>query len=195
MRIARGEGLGLLYPVLWTVVRILLSLAFRLNVEGLENVPREGPALISPNHRSAIDPPLMSVVLPRPLYHMAKAELFPQIGWLISRIGAFPVRRGSGDMRAMRTSLRLLRDGRLLCVFPEGTRSRTAAMGPARPGASYLSAHTGAPVIPVGISGSYRFRHPVTVRFGTPVPLEGTVEDGERIMEAIRALIERSPKA
>jgi len=193
LRISRGEGLGLLYPILWLVVRTLCSLAFRLRVEGLENVPSEGAALISPNHRSAIDPPLMSVLLPRPLYHMAKAELFPKIGWLISRLGAFPVQRGSGDLRAMRKSLRLLREGRLICVFPEGTRSRTAEMGPVRPGASYLAYHTGAPVIPVGISGTYGFRRPVTVRFGKPLELRGTEEDGPMLMEAIRTLVETQP--
>lgn len=189
MKIPRGEGLGPLYPTIWLSCRLLLGLSMRVVVEGLEHVPRTGPAVLSPNHRSAIDPPLISLVIDRPLYHMAKAELFPYLGWLIRRVGAFPVKRGQGDMRAMRQSIKILREGHLLCVFPEGTRSRTGELGKARPGAAHLARHVGAPVIPAGISGSYGWRRQITVRFGPPVALRGDDGDGERIMDAIRALI------
>lgn len=187
MKIPRGEGLGLAYPVLWTICRIALGIYLNIKVEGLDNIPGEGAAIVSPNHRSALDPPLVSILLKRPLFHMAKAELFKSMGWLIGPVGAYPVKRGTADMRAMRRSITLLRGGHLICVFPEGTRSQDG-LGTVRRGAEYLAAHVGVPVVPVGISGQYGLRRVISIRIGKPMVMVGDEKDSDRIMEAISAL-------
>lgn len=188
-RIPHGEGVGLLYSVTLFLARTLFNCLFSIRVEGLEYVPQEGPAIISPNHRSAWDPPLVSTLLERPLYHMAKAELFPSLGFFLRRIGAYPVRRQAVDMHAIRHSLTLLRAGRLICIFPEGHRYPDGSLGPGKSGAARLAVQTGAPVIPVGIFGRYAFRRRVTFRFGPPVALHDDDGDSQRVMDAIAALI------
>ncbi|MHB1506317.1 MAG: lysophospholipid acyltransferase family protein [Sulfobacillus sp.] len=193
MRIPKGEGIGLTYSVIWTGARILFGILFSIRVEGLEHVPASGPAIISPNHRTAWDPPVVSTLITRPLRHMAKAELFPWLGFVLHRIGTYPVRRQAVDMHAIRHSLTLLRAGRLICIFPEGTRNRSGQLGPAKSGAARLSVQTGAPVIPVGISGHYGLRQRVTFRFGPPVTLHDDDQDDKRIMDAIAGLIAGGP--
>ncbi len=194
MRIPRGEGVGVTYVVIWTAARILFGILFSIRVEGLEHVSASGAAIISPNHRTAWDPPVVSTLLARPLRHMAKAELFPTLGFVLRRVGSYPVRRQAVDMHAIRHSLTLLKAGRLICIFPEGTRSRSGTLGEAKSGAARLSLQTGAPVIPVGISGHYGFRQRVTFRFGPPVTLCDDDQDGQRIMAAIAALISSDPR-
>ncbi len=188
-RIPGGEGVGALYSVTLVLARTLFNLLFAIHVEGLEHVPQAGPAIISPNHRSAWDPPVVSTLLERPLYHMAKAELFPRLGFFLRRIGAYPVRRQAVDMHAIRHSLTLLRAGRLICIFPEGHRYADGRLGPGKSGAARLSVQTGAPVIPVGISGRYGLRGRVIFRFGPPVQLFDDDQDPQRVMDAIAALI------
>ena len=193
MKAPTGEGVGTFYRIMWRTCRTLVFSLWRLKIIGLENVPAEGGGIICPNHRSSIDPPLMSALLPRPLYHMTKAELFAYLGWLLPSVAAYPVRRGTGDMRAMRTSLTLLRAGRLICIFPEGTRTKTGELGEARRGATYLAAHTGVPIIPVGISATYAFFSTVTVRFGRPMHVTKSDDDAAKVMDAIAALVALGP--
>jgi len=189
LRAPEGEGVGTFYRVMWRMCRSLVFSIWRLRIIGIENVPTEGGGIICPNHRSAIDPPLMSVLLPRPLYHMTKAELFSYLGWLLPSVAAYPVRRGRADMQAMRTSITLLRAGRLICIFPEGTRTKTGDLGEARRGATYLAAHTDVPIIPVGISATYAFFSTVTVRFGKPMWVTKSDDDAAKVMDAIAALV------
>ena len=180
----------------------LFSTVFRWRVGGRENVPERGPVLLCSNHISWWDPPLVGCGSPRRVYFMAKEELFsvPFLGRAIRALGAFPVRRGMADRSAVRSALEHLRAGRVVGMFPEGTRSRKGTLGRAEPGAALLALKSGATVVPVAIRGPYRVFRPVRITFGRPLaladlqcsrPRSGDLaRAGERIMEAIADLLD-----
>jgi 1-acyl-sn-glycerol-3-phosphate acyltransferase len=165
-------------------------LFFGLRVEGVERIPRSGAFIVVANHCSNLDPPMLGWAtghqVGRIVHFMAKIEMrrWPVIGWLATQSGVYFVRRGEGDRAAQRFSLEALADGRPIAVFPEGTRSRDGRMRDFKDGAAYLALRSGAPVLPVGISGSQgmfpgRSRVPhrtrVTIRIGEPISLsDGT---------------------
>jgi 1-acyl-sn-glycerol-3-phosphate acyltransferase len=165
-------------------------LFFGLRVEGVERIPRSGAFIVVANHCSNLDPPMLGWAtghqVGRIVHFMAKIEMrgWPVIGWLATQSGVYFVRRGEGDRAAQRFSLEALADGLPIAVFPEGTRSRDGRMRDFKDGAAYLALRSGAPVLPVGISGSQgmfpgRSRLPhrtrVTIRIGEPISLsDGT---------------------
>lgn len=147
----------MLYAILKPIAVALMRLLFRLEVVDPGLVPATGPVLIVSNHVSMLDPPLVGGAAPRPLFFMAKEELFriPLFGRLIRSLNARPVRRDGSDMRALKASLALLEEGRALLVFPEGTRGEDGQ--PPREfkaGVGMLAVMSGAPVVPVYVSGS-----------------------------------------
>lgn len=176
---ARGRGVNLF--VFWPA-RAALHLCFRLYFgmrrRGHEHVPARGPAILASNHRSFLDPFLIGCLVRRPVYFMAKTELFahPLVGWILSALGAFPVDRGVGDGEAMATARALLARGECVVVFPEGTRVRPGPLGRPRRGIGRLALQTGAPVVPVAVFGTdavrrgWRIRpHRVRLRCGPPL--------------------------
>lgn len=136
---------------------ILFKLYNRLGVRGLENIP-DGPVLVASNHASNIDPPLIGSVFPRRLSYLAKESLFqnPIFGFIISALGAVPVRREDGQKAgaAMKAMLGLLKDGESILLFPEGSRSPDGMLGRIEAGAALLSIKSGLPIQPVYIAGS-----------------------------------------
>ena len=169
--------------------RVLLAGLTRIRVEGaLDAIPETGPAIVAANHASNLDPVVLaSVVMPklgRRLQWLGKKELFdwPIVGVIARNGGVHPVDRSKADVEAFRLAKRILDEGHLLLVFPEGTRSRDGALQEARDGTAVLALRSGAPIIPIGIAGSYdrwprgqKIPHPggrVTVRIGTPFRLE-----------------------
>jgi 1-acyl-sn-glycerol-3-phosphate acyltransferase len=126
----------MLYAILKPIAVALMRLLFGLEATGRELVPATGPVLIVSNHVSVLDPPLVGGSVPRPVFFLAKEELFriPLFGRLIRALNARPVRRDGSDMRALKAALGLLREGRALLVFPEGTRGPPAGAR-ARPSA------------------------------------------------------------
>lgn len=200
-RLARAALLRMLRPVL------------RLTIEGLEHVPPDGGLLVVANHLHNADPILLSIAFPRPLHFMAKKELFglPVIGWVIRRVGAFPVDRGKADRGALRHAESLLAQGIAVGMFPEGTRSTTGGLGPALPGAALLALRARVPVLPVTIVGSERlpFRgtkasereespkpskrvRRLTIRIGPPFSLPTSTNDRKTsVSESSDALMER----
>jgi 1-acyl-sn-glycerol-3-phosphate acyltransferase len=178
---------AVLKPIAWAIMRLL----FRLEAQGAEHVPAHGPVLLVANHSSFLDPPLVGGVAPRPLSFMAKAELFrvPLLGGLIRRLNARPVRREGADAGALRTALRILQDGGVLLMFPEGTRGPEGALREPKPGAAMLAVMSGAPVVPVFVKGSGRawprgqaLPRPAKVRvtFGAPHVFERRDADGRK---------------
>jgi len=148
------------YYLVRVVVRILLILLTRWRVRGKENIPGQGPLLIIANHLNLADPPILSASLNRKLVFMAKEELFrsPFSGYFIRGFGAFPVRRGQLDREALRQADQALAQGRALVMFPEGMRSQGSQLRRAFPGAARIAQHSGAPVLPVGITGTEKIK-------------------------------------
>lgn len=153
------------------VCSVPLKTLWRLRAVGRENVPRTGPLIIASNHRSYLDPPALGVALPRPLWYMAKQELFevPLLGPTIRATNAYPVDRSRGDVTAIKRSVEQLRAGNAIAIFPEGGRNKDGSL-PTRPGVALLASLSGAPVLPAyidGTMGTRQFR-PITVVFGEP---------------------------
>jgi 1-acyl-sn-glycerol-3-phosphate acyltransferase len=163
-------------------------LAFRIEVHGTENLPREGGVILCGNHFTGHDPLVMGVAAPRPVSFMAKAELFtiPVIGFLARSVGAFPVKRGQPDRGALKRAIEVLQSGGCFGIFPEGTRNRTGVLAKAEPGTAYFAIKTGAPVVPVGITSTYKLFSPVIVNFGKPVDLD-PFRTGKLTSEALEA--------
>lgn len=126
-----------------------------LKVNGLELVPREGALIVVANHQSNIDPPLLGAVLPRGIGFLAKREIFSNLitNWFLRTYGAFPLNREGVDVRAYRWVLDRLEDGHTVAMFPEGTRNRNG-MGRALPGVAQIALKSGAPILPIGITGT-----------------------------------------
>ena len=163
--VARGVNL-LLY---WLVRALLLPfflLYFRLARIGRERIPSSGPVLLAANHRSFLDPFVIGALTRRPVYYMAKRELFDRRwqAWLLNSLGAFPVDRGRGDEDAMSTARTILKRGDCVVIFPEGTRVRPGPLGHPHRGVGRLALQTGARVIPIAVIGTEDVRRGWRIR-------------------------------
>ncbi len=147
----------------------VFKLIFKFKVVGRENIPKDKNFIVVSNHTSNLDPPLLGVAVAMPLTYMAKEELFHNrfFGWLIKKLGAFPVSRAGGDIGAIKTALRLLKDGHKMVIFPEGGRSKTKGMlRKGKSGAVMLANKAEVGILPVGISADFKFRGKVKVTIG-----------------------------
>jgi glycerol-3-phosphate dehydrogenase (NAD(P)+) len=157
-------------PVFYWFIRAIFVpfflVYFRLQRVGREHLPRSGPLLLASNHRSFLDPFVIGTLVRRPVYYMAKRELFENRwqAWALNALGAFPVDRGAGDGDAMATAREILARGDCVVVFPEGTRVRRGPLGEPRRGIGRLALETGAPVVPVAVIGSDQVRRGWRVR-------------------------------
>ncbi len=128
-----------------------------ITVKRIENLPVDGPVLLTPVHISFIDPPLLGSTCPRALRFMAKEELFKfPLGPLIRSVGAFPVRRGETDTSAIRMAIDELKAGHTVLMFPEGTRNDGEQMLPIQPGIAMLAKRSAATIVPVGLAGTHK---------------------------------------
>ena len=162
------------YRVILAIVKTFLYLVFRLMVNGAENMPETGGVVLAVNHRSNWDPVLAGLASPRQLTFMAKEELFknPLFGGLISKLGAFPVKRGSGDVGAFRAAMKILGDGGVMLIFPQGHRVKDGSRGKVGAGVTSIAQRGKVPVVPMYISGSYKWMSKMTVNIGKPISLE-----------------------
>lgn len=192
-------------PIAGFGIRLLARIFSHIEIVGLEQIPREGPLILVSNHLNAIDPTLVLGFIPRRLSWMAKQELFenPFSGTLATLYESFPVRRFEADLGALRMAMQLLQKGRVIGIFPEGTRSPNGRMQKALPGAAMIALRSGVPVLPVGISGTepvklpYLFFHPfprpnIRIVFGEPFELSQTKRvTSEAVNEGTAILIEK----
>jgi 1-acyl-sn-glycerol-3-phosphate acyltransferase len=185
---ARSHGADAIQDLVRLVVVPWCMLVYRARASDAPSVPSSGPAIIAPNHFSALDHFFVAMYLRRRVRFMGKSQLFAgPLGWVLMHAGAFPVRRGHHDEEAIATALAILARGGVVVLYPEGGRSRTDQMGDrARPGVGRLALESGAPVVPAAIVGSHRARHwrrlqfpAVRVRYGSP--RRYSLAPGERI--------------
>ncbi len=176
---ARHRGVNIaLYLLVRALLQPFFHVYFRMRRHGMEHVPRRGPVIFAANHRSFLDPFVIGMLTRRPVYYVAKQELFqrPLQAWFLNRLGAFPVERDAGDRQSMSTARAILARGDCVVIFPEGTRIRSGPLGRPHKGVGRLALETGAPVVPVAIMGTDRVRRGwrirparVRVRCGRPL--------------------------
>jgi 1-acyl-sn-glycerol-3-phosphate acyltransferase len=183
----RGEGTSLFQAFAWkfgwVLSRIISFLMFRLSAQGTENIPRTGGVLVITNHQSFLDPWLIGIPLHRQIHFMARDSLFKGgfLGYLLELLNSFPVRRGSADLAAIRTAIERIEQGRVVNIFPEGTRSEDGTIGTLAPGMVLILNRVKTPfvVVPLLIDGAFeawprkkKFPHPHRIRmaFGSAIP-------------------------
>ena len=144
------------YRVARTIVVVVTRLFTRMSIEGREHVPRTGPFVLAPVHRSYVDTPIAACVTPRRLRFMGKDTLWRgrAAGWILSALGGFPVTRGTADRQALQRCIAVLEAGEPLVLFPEGERKSGPVVQPLFDGAVYVAVKAGVPIVPVGIGGS-----------------------------------------
>ena len=172
------------YAFFQHLFRLLFYTVFRARVYGRENIPQEGAVILAANHASNIDPPLMASLIERPVSYMAKIELFenPIFGAAIR-----PVKRGESDRGAIKAAVGVLREGRILGLFPEGKRSKTGELQKAEAGVALIAAMTGAPIVPVAILNSHRIfangglLPQLRIMYGVPISFHGDRKSKEAL--------------
>ena len=165
------------YRISWLLLNFIERCVFGFRVTGRGRIPRSGAVIIAYNHISYCDPPVVGSGVPREVYFLAKEELFknPAFGWLIRQYNAIPLKRSIGDVGALRKAVHLLKQGKAVLMFPEGTRSLSGRLLKPKPGVGMIASMTSAPVVPAYVTGSNRLgsalarRTRMAVRFGEPV--------------------------
>jgi 1-acyl-sn-glycerol-3-phosphate acyltransferase len=195
------------YAVSRAVVQALYIVLFRGRVFGIDKVPRRGGVILASNHQSFLDPMLATLALPRECHYMARDTLFadPRFRRLIETYNAFPVRRGSSDIAAIRACLKRLAGGALITTFPEATRTQDGRVSPCQPGVIVLARKASVPLVPTALEGAFDawprhqklpWRATIWVAYGdtiSPEELRRTPREemAERLTSRIRTLHNR----
>jgi len=163
----------LIYKVTRNIFKVYARLIMRVEVKGVENIPESGPFVVMSNHISYLDPPLIGSIIPQKVHYMAKAELFENriVGAFLKKLGAFPLKRGTGDSRAFRKAIKILRNDQVLGIFPEGTRYPEGSPGEPHSGSVMLAIMAKSPILPIGIKNIKR-KGRTKVIIGEPLVLE-----------------------
>jgi len=192
---ARTRGVN---PIVYWTVRAVLQpffhLYFRMQRLGREHMPKDGPCIIAANHRSFLDPFVIGTLMRRPVYFVAKKELFGNRiqAWFLNALGAFPIDRGNADSDAMAAAREIVERGDCVVIFPEGTRTRPGALGSPKRGVGRLALETGAPVVPVAVIGTEAIRrgwrirpHKVRMRVGRPLTFPRVEQPSPHLAKAV----------
>ncbi|HHU70292.1 MAG TPA: 1-acyl-sn-glycerol-3-phosphate acyltransferase [Thermoanaerobacterales bacterium] len=160
--------------MIYLISKIIFStffyIMFKWEVKGKENIPKKGPVILCANHISWWDPPIIACSIQRKVHYMAKEELFhnPLARYILTSLGAFPIRRKEADRRAIRKSLQILKEGKVLGLFPEGTRSKTGELLKPEAGVALIALKSKAPIVPIAVRGPYKFFKPIKIIIGEP---------------------------
>jgi 1-acyl-sn-glycerol-3-phosphate acyltransferase len=189
------------WKLLYIVAIIIRPFFVRLKIEGDENVPAAGGCVIACNHTLGADYVLLGYASPRQVYYMAKAEIFaihPLVARLVASAGAFPVKRGQGDTQAIDQAVAIVKSGKIVGMFPEGTRSRSGVLRQAKPGAARIALGAGAPIVPAAVIDGetilrdffkFQRRPVVTVRFGPPLAVSGDGDNPQDVRQVTTAMM------
>ncbi len=163
----------MLYYIGRQLIRWYLTIFYKWKIYGRNNIPKSGPVILIANHISNLDPTVVGSSVKRHVHFLAKEELFriPVLGFLLYRFGSFPIKRGGNDRKAIKKGLHLLKEHRVIGIFPEGTRSKTGEIGKGLPGAALFALKSDAVVIPIGIISTYKLFKPLIVNVGQPIDL------------------------
>jgi 1-acyl-sn-glycerol-3-phosphate acyltransferase len=188
-----------LYYIARFIFKVYFILANRVTVKGADNIPETGGAIICPNHIHWLDPLLIGTHIKRTVFYMAKAELFTGklSSFILKGINAFPVKRGTADISAIKYSFKVIKKGAILGIFPEGTRSKNGELLPAEPGAALIALKTNVPVIPIRVKGSYSIFGRLSITIGKPMDLSGYMDrklTSDEINEASQNIMEEIKK-
>ncbi|MBD3110374.1 1-acyl-sn-glycerol-3-phosphate acyltransferase [Bacillus sp. AGMB 02131] len=172
-----------LYSFAKNLVYAVLKPIYRFDVIGRENFPKDGGVLLCANHISVLDPPVVGINAPRTVHFMAKEELFetPILKHLLPGLNAFPVKRGMSDREALRKGLSILREGKVLGIFPEGTRSETGELQKGLAGCGFFALRTDALVVPCAIIGPYKKFKRLKVVYGQPIDFSVYKNEGKKL--------------
>ncbi|MBR2774814.1 MAG: 1-acyl-sn-glycerol-3-phosphate acyltransferase [Selenomonadaceae bacterium] len=192
----------MLYKVFKALCRIWFGLILRTRVIGAENIPKDGAFILAANHVSNWDPPFLGTFIARTVYYMGKEELFSNLvmAAICRSLHVFPVKRGAADKTAIKTAIKLLKDGKCLGIFPEGTRSKTGKLGKAESGISLIAAMTKAPIIPAAIVSTEKifsrekFLPRLAVVYGTPIKFTGSTKDKQALADFAQELMNEIAK-
>lgn len=148
----------MLYAMLHALGRFLFKIAFKLRISGSEKLPKNSGYIVAPNHRSGLDIPVVGVALPKRMYSIAKKELFEKklTGAFLKSLGAVPLNREIADIKAVKIAIELAKKGKVLLMFPEGTRSEVGPLQKAKKGTVYIATQARIPIVPTGIVGTER---------------------------------------
>ena len=193
-----------MYNFIKLILFYFFKIIFRYKVIGEHNIPKNGGVIIASNHISLWDPPVVGAGLNRPINFMAKEELFSNsiIKWVITTMKAFPVKRGAADRNAIRHAINLLKNGEILGLFPEGTRSKNGELGKPEPGIAMIALKAGVPIVPAAIIGTNKvgkggcFLPQFIIKFGKPIMIHPEEKDkaamdnlGNIVMREISCLL------
>ncbi len=172
---------GLLYYLGRFIAWVYLRILYRVKVHGIENVPGRKPFIICSNHINWMDPLTIGTSIPAAyrIHFMAKDELFGNfiVSFLLNKLGAFPVKRENADYVAIKKAYQLLKEGQVLGLFPEGSRSESGELQKAYNGAALIAVRSGVPIVPVAIVGPYQLFKPVYMYIGAPFVLPPLLYD------------------
>lgn len=198
--------MSFVYGVCHYVIRVIYDIAFRGEAHGLENLPRDKGFIVACNHASHLDPPLVGCHIPRQMCFFARKTLWKPglASWWLDTVGTIPVDRdGGSDIQAMKRVLRAIAGGKVLILFPEGTRTSDGAFQKPKPGVGFMACRTGVTVVPARVFGSFKaFGKGGPLRLGSPVsvvygrPFESSTYDRpadgkERYQRASERIFER----
>jgi 1-acyl-sn-glycerol-3-phosphate acyltransferase len=184
------------YTFAKSVASAVFKPLYRIEAIGEENIPKEGGVLLCSNHIHNFDPITVGINMKRPVHFMAKEELFrvPVLGSIVRKCNAFPVKRGMSDREALRTGMKVLKDGNVLGLFPEGTRSKTGELGQGLAGAGFFALRTNCAVVPCAIIGPYKNLQKLKVVYGKPIDMDSlraAKASAEEVTELIMAEIHK----
>lgn len=181
------------YKSIIKIIRLVFNALYCPKVEGLENINCETGFILAGNHKSFLDIPLVATSIEQNIHFMAKKELFENAicNYIFYKLGSFPVDREGADINAIKTAIKLLKEDEILGIFPEGTRNKGEELLPFKEGTTRIACKTKKTIIPFGISGEYKLRGGITIRFGEAIDFNkiNVQNENEYLRDKVKELI------